>query len=199
MWTAKTLIRPGGCPGWPESSLGTVILLVLSWGGSDFHKKYKFSCSKFQKLDSFVSRSSYSNYYEMFHNNSFVIDNNLDCLGHNGCLRQTQWLVPQVYFCNMSHLKTKPTKWMCAQRRLWSAWASAQSDQSLRRPHEKSLGPSLSIESTSKTLIRLGGCRAWSVSLLGAQSVCWFCREVAHRFVSSLKSDSLRRSKTKMR
>ena len=27
---------------------------------------------------------------------------------------------------------TKPTKWLCAQRRLRSAWASAQSDQSLR-------------------------------------------------------------------
>ena len=26
---------------------------------------------------------------------------------------------------------TKPTKWLCAQRRLRSAWASAQSDQSL--------------------------------------------------------------------
>ena len=36
MRTAKTLIRLGGCPGWSESSLGThVILLVLSWGGSD--------------------------------------------------------------------------------------------------------------------------------------------------------------------
>ena len=34
-----------------------------------------------------------------------------------------------------SHLSrdmTKPTKWLCAQRRLRSAWASAQSDQSLR-------------------------------------------------------------------
>ena len=31
--TAKTLIRRG-CPGWSESSLGAVILLVLSWGGS---------------------------------------------------------------------------------------------------------------------------------------------------------------------
>ena len=36
---------------------------------------------------------------------------------------------------------TKPTKWLCAQRRLWSAWASAQSDQSLRCRHEESLGP----------------------------------------------------------
>ena len=31
-----------------------------------------------------------------------------------------------------SHLVTKPTMWLCAQRRLRSAWASAQSDQSLR-------------------------------------------------------------------
>ena len=36
MRTAKTLIRLGGCPGWSESSLGAqVILLVLSWGGSN--------------------------------------------------------------------------------------------------------------------------------------------------------------------
>ena len=31
---------------------------------------------------------------------------------------------------NMNHNMTKPTKWLCAQRRLRSAWASAQSDQS---------------------------------------------------------------------
>ena len=30
---------------------------------------------------------------------------------------------------------------MCTQRRLRSAWAFAQSDQSLRCPHEESLGP----------------------------------------------------------
>ena len=30
------------------------------------------------------------------------------------------------------HLVTKPTKWLCAQQRLRSAWASTQSDQSLR-------------------------------------------------------------------
>ena len=34
---------------------------------------------------------------------------------------------------------TKPTKWLCAQRRLRSAWASAQSDQSLRCPKLGSL------------------------------------------------------------
>ena len=41
---------------------------------------------------------------------------------------------------NMSRLVTKPTMWLCAQRWLRSAWASAQSDQSLRCPHEESFG-----------------------------------------------------------
>ena len=44
---------------------------------------------------------------------------------------------------------------LSAQRRLWSDWADA------------------------KTLIRLGGCPGWSESSLGAQSLCWFCHEVA--------------------
>ena len=33
---------------------------------------------------------------------------------------------------HLSRNMTKPTKWLCAQRRLRSAWAYAQSDQSLR-------------------------------------------------------------------
>ena len=41
----------------------------------------------------------------------------------------------------MTRDMTKPTKWLCAQRRLRSAWASAQSDQSLHCPHEEALGP----------------------------------------------------------
>ena len=52
---------------------------------------------------------------------------------------------------------TKPTEWLCAQRRLRSAWASAQFDQSLRCPREERLGPLLPTELTVKTLIRLGG------------------------------------------
>ena len=40
---------------------------------------------------------------------------------------------------------------MCAQRRLGSAWVSTQSDQSLRCPHEESLGPYLPTERTEKT------------------------------------------------
>ena len=57
----------------------------------------------------------------------------------------------------LSRLMTKPT--------------SAQSDQSLRCPHEESLGPYLPIEHTAKTRISLG---------MGAQAFRWFCREAAH-------------------
>ena len=40
MWTAKTLIRLGGCPGWSESPLGVqAILLVLSWDGSNLSQE----------------------------------------------------------------------------------------------------------------------------------------------------------------
>ena len=46
---------------------------------------------------------------------------------------------------NVSRIMTKPTKWVCAQRRLRSAWASAQSDHSLRCPHKETLGPQLPI------------------------------------------------------
>ena len=56
----------------------------------------------------------------------------------------------------------------CAKRRLRSAWASAESDQGLRCPHDESYGSYLPIERTAKTLIRLG-----------AQSFCWFCHEAA--------------------
>ena len=40
------------------------------------------------------------------------------------------------HLVQMSRDMTKPTMWLCAQRRLRSAWASAQSDQSLPCPHE---------------------------------------------------------------
>ena len=33
---------------------------------------------------------------------------------------------------------------------------------------------------TAKTQNRLGGCPGWSESSLGAHSLCWFCRVVAH-------------------
>ena len=57
---------------------------------------------------------------------------------------------------------------MCAQRRLKSACAFAQSDQSLRCPHEETLHPWLSKMHTMKILIRLRKCAGWSKSSLCA-------------------------------
>ena len=56
---------------------------------------------------------------------------------------------------HLNHLMTKPTIWLCTQRRLRSAWASAQSDQSLRCPHEERLEPRLPTERTAKAELNL--------------------------------------------
>ena len=53
---------------------------------------------------------------------------------------------------------------MCAQRRLKSACASAQSDQSLRCSHEETLNPCLSKMRPVKILIRLRESAGWSES-----------------------------------
>ena len=50
------------------------------------------------------------------------------------------------------HDTTKPTKWLCPHRRLRSAWASAQSDHSIRCPREETLGPKLSITCAQRRL-----------------------------------------------
>ena len=51
---------------------------------------------------------------------------------------------------DLSHLMTKPTKRPVRPRNLRSAWASAQSDQSLRCPHEETLSYPLCAEWVAK-------------------------------------------------
>ena len=63
----------------------------------------------------------------------------------------------------MSSDMTKPSKWVCAQRRLRSVWS--ESSQSARRK----LGSLATTERTAKALIRLG-----------VHSFYWFCHVVAH-------------------
>ena len=48
---------------------------------------------------------------------------------------------PYLFHWYMSRDMTKLTKWLCAQQRFRSAWASAQSDQSFRCLQEETLGP----------------------------------------------------------
>ena len=73
-------------------------------------------------------------------------------------------------------IMTKPTKWVCAQRRLRSAWASAQSSESLLSSW-RNIGPL-----PTHWAHRLGRCPGWSETLLGAHSFCWFCHVVAPVF-----------------
>ena len=102
-------------------------------------------------------------------------------------IRVTNWNHFNFY-CNttclyswqkMSQLMTKPTKWLCAKQRLRSAWASAQSDQSLPCLQEESLGVLSYPLNAQRRLIRLGGLPDWSESSLGAHSFCWFCHVTA--------------------
>ena len=78
----------------------------------------------------------------------------------------------------MSRDMTKSTKWVCAQRRLKSAWASAQSDQSLHCGCQAVLSLRFALTGklktqsffmrTAKTLIRLGGLRWAHTAVTGA-------------------------------
>ena len=58
----------------------------------------------------------------------------------------------------LSHLMTKQTKRLSAQRRLRSTWAFAQSDHSLRCALNGKLRTHGFFMRTAKTLIRLSGC-----------------------------------------
>ena len=80
---------------------------------------------------------------------------------------------------NLSHLMTKPTKWLYAQRRLRSAWASAQSDQCSLCAQWVAKDPWF-LHADSEDSDQTGRCQGWSESSLGAQSFCWFCRALAH-------------------
>ena len=50
------------------------------------------------------------------------------CSVNERSYQEELWLA--IFHRHLSHLMTKPTKWLCVQRELISAWASAHSDQS---------------------------------------------------------------------
>ena len=61
-------------------------------------------------------------------------DQNISIIGLDK-LRLKKQVSEMIYTKLCDHLSrrmTKPTKWLCAQQRLGSAWISAQSDQRLR-------------------------------------------------------------------
>ena len=87
----------------------------------------------------------------------------LFCLHRHGveCLSEGKWAAAWQ----------NQTNDLCAQRRLRSAWASAQSDQNLRYALNMKLRTQGFFMRTAKSLIRLGGCSGWSESSLAAHSI----------------------------
>ena len=108
MQTAKTLIRLDGCPGWSESSLDAQ---VIFFGFVTLWLKYKCLWIFQDKLTFWTNVRSRST------------------------INQHDWSWDK---------KKNKEKWqnqqndLCTQRRLRSAWAFAQSDQSFRCPHDES-------------------------------------------------------------
>ena len=80
---------------------------------------------------------------------------------------------------------TNPTKWLCAHRRLGSAWASAKSDQSSLCAQWVAKDPSF-LHVDSEDSDQICGCPGWSESSLGAQIICWFYHNAAHIITSLL-------------
>ena len=88
----------------------TTTLLVLSWGGSYIDWLFSLIVRKCSELVPWIPLFIFYGFlYFLFFAITFC-------------------------YCSykMSRLVTKPIKWLCSQRRHRSAWASAQSDQSLR-------------------------------------------------------------------
>ena len=71
---------------------------------------------------------------------------------------------------------------MCAQRRLRSAWASAQSDQSLRYTLSWWLRTHAFFMRTAKTLIRQGGAQTDQSFRLKHMRFYWLSHEVAQSY-----------------
>ena len=205
MRTVKTLIRLGECPGWSESSLGAhAILLVLSWGGSYSRTNvdittYPYKTIKLILYTLYTFRLSEPwfglvlpglSIWPFYHLTVRQVSqiSRIDCLKNHiytwPLLTRTlssAWYQKSLmstgcfWFQILSRLMTKPTKWLCAHWRLRSAWASAQSDQSLDLSLRCALSGKLRSQAffmrTVKTLIRLGGCPGWSESSLGAHAI----------------------------
>ena len=112
---AKTLIRLGGCPGWSVSSQGA--------------HSFRWFChvvAQITLLD--LYQSSFESIWKRYMFSLLI----LRMFPKTSAASKTESHTSIVrYIVYMSHDMTKPTKWVCAQRRLRSAWASAQSDQSL--------------------------------------------------------------------
>ena len=94
-------------------------------------------------------------------------------------LKPTNFLPKWTFSIHLSHLMTKSTKWLCAHRRLRSAWESAQSDQSSLSAWRNIGSSATHWVDSEDSWLDLAHAQA-DLSLRWAHSHCWFCHVTAH-------------------
>ena len=108
----------------------------------------------------------------------------MDILQPKHIISERLWLLVRgIQSClqsfHLSRLITKPTKWLCAQWRLRSAWASAQSDQSSLCAQRVAEDP-LFLHADSKDSDQIGQMPRLIWDFAEGTVICWFCHEAAH-------------------
>ena len=139
--TAKALARLRRCTGSPQPLLVTyVVSTIISWAGSDiFNTKKHISFSNYiETFNSWSANIAYSFYIHTI-GKEFKHSNPKDLLLY---VLHVKFKVMDKYVLK----QIKAATWQnqlneCAPSKDRSAWASAQSDQSLRCPHEETFGP----------------------------------------------------------
>ena len=129
---AKTQINlgilPGRCPGWSESSLGAhIILLVLSWGGSFNPEKSQNKLFHILLITMIIWAATWQN-----QQNECAPSQHSDQPGHPPSLIR-------VFAVRMKKAWVLSYP-LSGQQRLWSDWADAQADLSLRWAHSHFVG-----------------------------------------------------------
>ena len=133
--TTETLIRLGGCPGWSESSLGAQSLCWFCHEAAHMNIEHVIDQVLFTVVDTWPALSCLL---------LQLTDLGANCRSFaDHCIKTKLllYLYPSIMklmqmgtkrLKHLSRLMTKPTKQLCAQRRLSSAWVSTQSHQSFR-------------------------------------------------------------------
>ena len=143
---AKTQISLGICPVWPESSLSAwrkIGSLATHWA----HREDTAHSEDWADAQADLSLRWAHSFCWFCHVAAHIYVPSTTVWNASYLEKCTSQIVSLLILPFVQIIKnkgrdmTKPTKWLCAQRRLRSAWASAQSDQRLRCPHEESLGP----------------------------------------------------------
>ena len=195
----KCQISLGICPVWSESSLCT------QWVAKDSSFLHADSADSDQtgRLKWCVPSTDQPAHMASLRKVLTVLTQKLWVLG-NLCKTwklRTGWsdsllsahIILKVFLCSaqlLYHLHTyEPQQDKTNKMTVHPAKIHLPSLLSLCYPHEEAMGPWLPTARTAKTLIRLGAYPGWSESSLGAHTILWICRAVAHITILEISQD----------